>query len=62
MALLTPDIGSVSTDVLRRPIFLRDKDFALRRIPVDNPNGGQMVVRPIAELSESVSPTKITNK
>jgi hypothetical protein len=38
---LTPDIGSVSTNVLRRPIFLRDKDFAHRCISVDKVNGGQ---------------------
>jgi hypothetical protein len=38
---LTPDIGSVSKAVHRRPIFLKNKDFALRRISVDNPNGGQ---------------------
>jgi hypothetical protein len=30
-----PDIGSVSTDVPRRPVFLRYKDFALRRISMD---------------------------
>jgi hypothetical protein len=34
---LTPDIGSLSKDVRRRPIFLKNKDFALRRIPVDEP-------------------------
>jgi hypothetical protein len=27
----------VSTDVLRRPIFVEDRDFALRRISVDKP-------------------------
>jgi hypothetical protein len=35
--LLTPDIGSASTDVLRRPIFLKNKDFTLGRISVDKP-------------------------
>ena len=38
---LTPDIGSVSTDVFRRPIFLENNDFALGRISVDKPDGGQ---------------------
>jgi hypothetical protein len=49
---LTPDIGSVSKDVPRRPVLLKNKDSALRRISVDNTNGGQMVIRPIAKLSE----------
>jgi hypothetical protein len=35
--LLTPDIGSVSKDVLRRPVSLKNKDSALRRISVDKP-------------------------
>jgi hypothetical protein len=38
---LTPDIGSVATNVPRRPIFLRDKDSGVRRISVDKANGGQ---------------------
>jgi hypothetical protein len=39
--LLTPDIGSVSRDVFRRSNFLENKDFAVGRISVENPNGGQ---------------------
>jgi hypothetical protein len=39
--LFEPDIGSVSTDVPRCPTFLKNKDSALRRVSVDNPNGGQ---------------------
>jgi hypothetical protein len=34
---LTPDIGSVSKDVPGRPIFPKNKGFALRRISVDQP-------------------------
>jgi hypothetical protein len=37
MALDPPDIGSGSKDVHRHPIFLENKDFALRRISVDKP-------------------------
>jgi hypothetical protein len=50
--LLTPDIGSVATNVPGRPIFLRDKDSGLRRISVERPIVVKMVVRPIAKLSE----------
>jgi hypothetical protein len=35
MAPLPPDIGSASTGVLRRSIFLKNRDFALRHISVD---------------------------
>ena len=34
---LTPNIGSVSNNVRSRPIFLENKDFALKRISVDQP-------------------------
>jgi hypothetical protein len=45
--LCPPDIGSVSKDVRRLPIFPKNRDFTLRL-------GGQiqMVVRPISKLSE----------
>jgi hypothetical protein len=33
--LTPPDIGSVSKDVTRRPVFPRNKGFELRRISVD---------------------------
>jgi hypothetical protein len=39
--LLTPDIGSVATNVPRRPIFLRDKDSGLRRMQWTKANRGQ---------------------
>jgi hypothetical protein len=43
----------VSKDVGRRPIFLENRELALRRISVDNPQMAvKMVVRPIAKLSE----------
>jgi hypothetical protein len=46
--LLTPDIGSASTDVLKCPISLKTRFLHLGVLRWTNPNGGQMVVRPIA--------------
>jgi hypothetical protein len=37
MALCPPDIGSVSTDALKPPIFVENKEFELRDILVDKP-------------------------
>jgi hypothetical protein len=38
---LTPDIGSVSMDVRRHPIFLTNMDFTLGSISVDSRKCGQ---------------------
>ena len=37
-----PDIGSVCTDVLSRPIFLKNNDFGLGALRSANPNGVKM--------------------
>jgi hypothetical protein len=43
--LFDPQTSAASKDVRRRPLFLKDMDFTLRRISVDKPkwwsNGGQ---------------------
>ena len=49
-----PDIGSVSKDVPRCPIFLKNKDFALGIFRWTTQMVVKMVVRPIAKLSEEL--------
>ena len=47
-----PDIGSVSADVFRRPIFLENNDSHLGAFQWTTQMVVKIVVRPISKLSE----------
>jgi hypothetical protein len=55
--LCPPDIGSMSKDIPRRPIFPKIRISHLGVFRWTKPNGVKMVVGPIAKLSEEAAST-----